>query len=83
MIPEKSKEVQQKKGFDEQTKLRLKSLLDEINKSNSYRIKTRKQKVKLDTSNLNQIRNAKFCYLQAKWIRRTYRQKIMKQDSKF
>ena len=32
MIPEKSKEVQQKKGFDEQTKLRLKSLLDEINR---------------------------------------------------
>lgn len=31
-IPYTSKEIQQKNGFDEETKLRLKSLLDEINR---------------------------------------------------
>ena len=32
VIPDKSKEIQQKKGFDEQTKLQAKSLLDEIDR---------------------------------------------------
>jgi hypothetical protein len=32
VIPDNSKEIQQKKGFDEQTKLQAKSLLDEIDR---------------------------------------------------
>ena len=38
-IPYTSKEIQQKKGFDEQTKLQLKSLLEEIDRKqqSSYR----------------------------------------------
>ena len=32
VVPDKSKEIQQKNGFDEQTKLQLKSLLDEIDR---------------------------------------------------
>ena len=82
-IPYTSKEIQQKNGFDEETKLRLKSLLDEINRKQQLSYQNTEQKVKLDTSNFDQIRNARFCYLQVMWMISQNRQKIMGQDSKF
>ncbi|HEY7080449.1 MAG TPA: hypothetical protein VH500_12155, partial [Nitrososphaeraceae archaeon] len=36
VIPDKSKEIQQKNRFDEQTKLQAKSLLDEIDRKSMY-----------------------------------------------
>jgi len=36
IIPDKSKEIQQKNRFDEQTKLQAKSLLDEIDRKSMY-----------------------------------------------
>ena len=59
-----SKEIQQKKGFDEKTKLQAKSLIDEIDRKQQSLYQNTETKGKTKYINLDQIRNARFCYLQ-------------------
>ena len=78
-VPEKSKEIQQKNRFDEQTTLQLKSLLDEID---------RKQQASYQNTEIKYIkfgsdRERKALSFTGNGDKRECRQQIFKQGLKF
>ena len=60
------KEVVQKEGFDEQTKLHFQSLLEEIDRKQQTSYQSTASDGKTSTSSLRLIRNVRSCHSQAK-----------------